>query len=123
MKKVKFYYSEAVHIRTIPVVTDAEGNPIYIPDTKPLKVKSLPRITVAAIWDTKTDIMTFGTAICSPKDLFNKSVGRSTALKRATEFPEVTVRLTKKNKIREVSKRYANQLISQHLNKYVRSNT
>lgn len=121
MKKVKYYYSEAVHVRTMSVITDAEGNPMYIPDTKPFKVKNLPRITIAAIWDTKENKMTFGSAICAPSDVFKKSIGREVAFKRATEFPEIIVRLTKKNKIREVSKRYANQLISQHLHKYVRS--
>lgn len=121
MKKVKYYYSEAVHLRTMSVVTDAEGNPMYIPDTKPVKVKSLPRVTVAVIWNTKDDTMTFGSAICAPNDTFKKSIGREVALKRATEFPEITIKLTKKNRIRETSKRYANQLISQHLHKYVRT--
>lgn len=121
MQKVKFYYSKPVHMRTMQVITDAEGNPIFIPDSKPLKVKPLPRITVAAIWDTKTDKMYFGSAICSPKDAFKKSTGREVALKRATDFPEITVQLTKRNRIREISKRYANQLISQHFNKYVYS--
>ena len=121
MKKVKYYYSEPVHLRTINVLTDAEGNPIYIPDAKPIKVKALPRVTVAAVWNTKTNVMTFGSAICAPADTFKKSIGRDVALKRATEFPEVTVRLAKRNRIREISKRYANQLISQHLNKYVRT--
>ena len=121
MKKIKYYYSEAVHLRTLPVVTNAEGVPMYIPDSKPIKIKNLPRITIAAVWDTKTDRMTFGTSICAPNDTFKKSVGREIALKRAIEFPEVTVRLTKKNRIREVSRRYANQLISQHLNKHVQA--
>lgn len=122
MKKVKYYYSEPVHVRTIPVITDAEGTPIYIPDSKPLKVKTLPRVTVAAIWDTKTDTLTFASSICAPNDIFKKSVGREVALKRATDFPEVTVKIAKRNRIREVSKRYANELISQHLHKYVRIN-
>ena len=119
MKKVKYYYSEAVHIRLMPVATDAEGDPLYILGSKPVKVKVIPRITVATVWDTKTDTMTFGTAICSPKDTFVKAVGRDIALKCATVKPEITVKLTKKNKVRETSKRYANQLISQHLEKYV----
>ena len=121
MKKVKYYYSEPVHLRTMHVLTNAEGEPIYIPEAKPVKVKALPRITVAAVWDTKTDRMTFGSAICAPADVFKKSIGREVAYKRAMEFPEVTVQLTKRGKIRETSKRYANQLISQHLNKYVRT--
>lgn len=121
MKKIKFYYSAPVHLRTMNVITDAEGNPMYIPDAKPLKVKPLPRITVAAIWDTKTDEMYFGSAICNPKDGFKKSVGREVSTKRAAEFPEITVKLTRRNRIRDISKRYANQLISQHLQKYVRA--
>lgn len=121
MKKIKFYYSEPVHLRTMSVITDAEGTPLYIPDSKPIKVKNLPRITVAAIWDTKEDRMTFGSAICAPGDTFKKSIGREVATKRALDFPEITIRLTKRNRIREVSKRYAQQLISQHLNKYVRT--
>lgn len=122
MKKVKYYYSEPVHLRIIPVITDAEGTPLYIPETKPLKVKNLPRITVATIWDTKTDEMWFGCSICAPADTFKKSIGREVALKRATEFPEIKVKLTKKGKIRDVSKKYANQLISDHLSKYVHTN-
>ena len=121
MKKVKYYYSEPVHLRTTYVITDAEGNPMYIPNCKPIKVKNLPRITVAAIWDTKDDKMTFGSAICSPSDNFKKSIGREVALKRASDFPEISVRLTKRNKIRDVSKRYARQLISKNLSKYVQS--
>lgn len=121
MKKVKYYYSEAVHLRTMAVITDAEGNPMYIPEAKPLKIKNISRITVAAIWDTEENRMTFGTAVCAPNDVFKKSIGRSVALKRATESPEVTIRLAKKNRVREISKRYANQLISQHLHKYVRT--
>lgn len=121
MKKVKYYYSQPVHLRTMAVITDAEGTPLYIPDSKPIKVKTLPRITVAVIWDTKENRMTFGTAVCAPNDIFKKSIGREVALKRASGFPEITIRLAKRNKIREISKRYANELISQHLHKYVRT--
>ena len=65
--------------------------------------------------------MYFGSAVCSPADVFKKSIGRDIAYKRAMEFPEITIRLTRRNRIREISKRYANQLISLHLNKYVQS--
>jgi hypothetical protein len=119
MKKVKYYYSEPVHIRTMSVITDAEGTPIYIPNSKPLGVKNLPRITVASIWNPKENKLTFGSAICSPNDTFKKAIGRDIAYKRANQFPEVTVILTKRNKIKDISKRYAKQLIDQHLSKYV----
>ena len=119
MKKIKFYYSDAVHVRMLPVITDAEGNVLYVTKGDCPAVKKIPRVTVAAILDTKTDIMTFGSAICAPADTFKKKIGREVATKRTTEFPEITVRLTKRNHIREVSKRYANQLIARHLNKYL----
>ena len=122
MKKVKYYYSTPVHIRTIPVVTDAQGIPVYIPNAEPITVKALPRIAVAAIWDTVTNRMTFGSAVCSPKDTFIKIVGRDIAYKRALEKPEATVLITKKNRISSVSKRYAQQIIDGHLAKYVQSN-
>lgn len=122
MKKVKYYYSVPVHIRTMPVVTDANGNPVYIPNIQPIKIKNAPRITVAAIWDTIKNEIVFGCSICSPKDVFNKATGREVALKRAEKFPEVKVIVAKKNKIGRISKRYADQLIETHLGKYVQSN-
>jgi len=121
MKKVKYYYSEPVHLRMLPVITGTQGDPLYIIETKTPVVKTLPRITVAAVLDDKEEVLTFGSAICAPGDTFKKSVGREVALKRAKGFPEITIRLTKRSKISEVSKRYANQLISQHLQKYVRA--
>lgn len=120
MKKVKYYYSDALHIRTISVVTNAEGDVLYIPNAKPIKMKAVPRITVAAVWDTKTNKMYFGSSICAAKDNFKKSVGREIALKRANQFPQIEVQLTKTSGIRAVSKRYANELIKKHLSKYVR---
>ena len=121
MKKVKYYYSDAIHVRLLPVFTDAEGQPLFIPDSKAVTRKPLPRITVAAVLDTDTDTLNFGVAICSPKDLFKKSVGRELALSRAEEKPEVTVKVTKRNRTREISKRYANQLINQYLYRNVQS--
>lgn len=119
MEKVKFYYSTPVHIRTINIFTDAEGNPMYIPDCKPLNVKPVPRITVATIWNTEDNTMRFGVSVCSPKDTFKKEIGRDLAYNRAKDSAEISIKLTKRNKIRDISKRYANELISQYLKKYV----
>lgn len=121
MKKVKYYYSNAVHVRLLPIFTDAEGQPLFIPESKPIKRKALPRVTVSAVLDSETDTLSFGVAVCSPKDLFKKSIGRELSYKRAIESPECVVRLVKKNRTREISKKYANQLINQYLGKYVQS--
>lgn len=122
MKKIKYYYSNAVHLRTIQVVTDAEGNPLFIPDVKPLASKKLPRVTVASVWYPEERKMVFGSSICAPMDNFKKSVGRELALKRALEFPEIIIKITSRNRISDISKRYADQLISQHSRKNVRFN-
>lgn len=119
MKTVKYYYSAPVHIRRIPVLTDDEGKVLFVYDRVEPSVKRVPRITVASVYDPVANKMTFGAAVCSPKDTFKKSVGREIAEKRARQFPEVTICNIKRGKIREVSKRYANDLIEKHLANYV----
>lgn len=121
MKKIKFYYSDVLHIRTLHVLTDAEGKPLYIPNTEPVRVKALPRITVASVYDPKEDCIRFGVAICSPKDVFKKSEGRRIAEGRARNMPSAIVRITKRNKLAKTSKRYADNLIAECLHKYVRT--
>ena len=122
MKTVKFYYSTPVHLRHVPVITDDEGKVLFIYDQVEPSVKRLPRITVASVYDPVENKMTFGAAICSPKDTFKKAIGRDLAEKRARQFPEITIcgiKRSKRGKIREVSKKYANDLIQKHLSKYV----
>ena len=119
MKKVKFYYSTPVHLRTIPVLTDDNGNVLFIYDKISPKAKRVPRVTVASCYDPDTNTMTFGAAVCSPKDVFSKKVGREIAEKRARQFPEITLVGVNRKKLRETSKKYANDLISKHLSRYV----
>ena len=118
-KTVKYYYSAPVHIRRIPVLTDDEGKVLFVYDKVEPSVKRIPRITVASVYDPVNNRMTFGTAICSPKDTFKKSIGREIAEKRARQFPEITVVGIDRRKIRDVSTSYANDLIERHLSKYV----
>lgn len=119
MKTVKYYYSKPVHLRRLPVLTDDEGNVLFVYDKVDPTVKKIPRITVASVYDPLSNTMTFGVATCSPKDMFSKKVGRELAEARAKEHPEVTVKAIRRGKVREVSTRYANELIERHLSKYV----
>lgn len=119
MKTVKYYYSKPVHLRRLPVLTDDEGNVLFVYDKVDPTVKKIPRITVASVYDPLSNTMTFGVATCSPKDMFSKKVGRELAETRAVEHPEVTVKAIRRGKVREVSTRYANELIERHLSKYV----
>lgn len=120
MKVVKYYYSAPVHLRHVPVITDDEGKVLFIYDQVEPSVKRIPRITVASVYDPVDNKMTFGAAICSPKDTFKKSVGREISEKRARQFPEITICGINRKKVRETSKKYANDLIERHLSRYVR---
>lgn len=118
MKEVKYYYSKPVHVRTLPVITDDNGEVIYIMDKVSVKSKKVPRVTVASVYDTDTNRMTFGVAVCSPKDVFEKKIGREIALKRAEESTNAVI-VTKRRKIRETSRNHANELIANALSRYV----
>lgn len=118
MKEVKYYYSKPVHVRTLPVITDDNGEVIYIMDKVSVKSKKVPRVTVASVYDTDTNRMTFGVAVCSPKDVFEKKIGREIALKRAEESTNAVI-VTKRRKIRETSRTHANELIANALSRYV----
>ena len=121
MIEIKYYYSKPTHIRHLPVFTDAKGDVIAICETLASKrVKTLPRITVASVYDTDTRTMTFGVSVCSPKDQFVKEVGRQLAKERALTKPANTVVAIRRSRIRETSKRYANELIANCLKRYVR---
>lgn len=130
MKTVKFYYSKPVHVRTAQIVTDAQGEPIlnydeegnllYLYNCKSTSiVRTLPRITVASVYDPDKNKMYFGVAVCSPKDTFKKSVGRELAEDRARNKPAFIVGGIKRGCVKNVSRRYANQLIADYLNKDV----
>lgn len=119
MKTIKYYYSKPVHIRLLPVATNSQGDVEFVMSNTSQIVKTLPRVVVASVYNPKEKIMSFGVAVCSPKDVFKKSIGRKLAEDRARINPNVKVKIIKRGSIRSVSKRYANQLIAQHLDKDV----
>ena len=121
MKTVKFYYSKPVHVRLVPVMTDSQGEVNFVFDSVSQIVRTLPRVTVASIYDPIDNTMSFGVSVCSPKDIFKKSVGRKLAEDRARIKPNVKVKLTgrKRDYIRRISKKYSNDLISEYLSKDV----
>lgn len=113
MKTVKYYYSKLVHVRYLPCVTDDQGEVQFILNRNTSNPKKLPRVTVASVYDRENNSMSFGVAVCSPKDTFRKSEGRDLAYKRAMENPNCVVKSIKKGHVREVSKKYSNALIEQ----------
>ena len=121
MKTVKYYYSKPVHVRLIPVMTDSQGEVSFVMSGISQIVRTLPRVTVASVYDPDDNTMYFGVSVCSPKDTFKKSTGRKLAEDRARIKPNVKVKLTsrKRDYIRRISKRYANELMSEYLSKDV----
>jgi hypothetical protein len=111
MKTVKYYYSKAIHVRYVPCITDDQGDVVFLLERNVAPAKKLPRVTVASVYNSDDNSMTFGVAICSPKDTFKKSEGRKLAYERALNSPKCTVSCIKPGKTRYVSKKYANMLI------------
>lgn len=120
MKTVKYYYSEPFAVSNLPVVLGNNGEMIDYFDVKKLPiVKRLPKVTVASVYDPDTNSMSFGMAVCSPKDMFVKKTGREIAYKRAIESPKLKVVGIRRKKIRETSTKHAEALIKTYLSSYV----
>ena len=112
MKTVKYYYSKIIRICYIPCLTDDHGDVLRLSEVNSAKSKKLPRVTVASVYDKDNNSMSFGIAVCSPKDNFKKSEGRKIAYDRALNSPKIVVTGIRKGKVRDASKRYATALIS-----------
>lgn len=119
MNKTKFYYSAPMQIRRVPVITDDNGEVLFVYDKVEAICKKLPRVTVASCYDPDTNTMRFGVAVCSTKDQFSKKVGRELAESRALKSPEMTICAIHRKKISKTSKKYASELIKKHMEKYV----
>lgn len=119
MKKVKYYYTNATQLRRLPVLTNDSGEVLFIFDKKPAIVEKLPRVTVASVYDTETNVLAFGYAVCSPKDQFCKKTGREIAYKRALEKPYKQLVGFKRTRVHELSKSYCKTIASDALSKIV----
>ena len=113
MKTVKYYYSKGIHVRYLPCITDDQGDVIGYVSKNFAPSRKLPRVTVASVYNNETNTMTFGMAVCSPKDTFKKSTGRDLAYQRAITSPMCTIRDLKPHQIRRASKKCANMIMSE----------
>lgn len=120
MKTTKYYYSKPVFKVYLEALTDGGGNIVYVPDKKNMqKAKRVHRVIVASVYDNIENTLSFGVAICSPKDVFFKFKGRKLAYARALNNPNKKVRLLNRKNIRKSSIKYANELIDKYLEIYV----
>jgi hypothetical protein len=60
-------------------------------------IKNYPRYTICGSLDYDTNLLSFGVACCSGKDVYNKKIGRRISEGRALKTPIVTVSVTKEN--------------------------
>lgn len=120
MKSTKYYYSKPAFVKYMRTLIDGQGEVLFISEKEPgTKAKRIPRICVASVYDRDSDVICFGYAICSPKDIFKKSVGRELAYKRALKNPTKMIRIKPGTKVRETSVKYANEIIDNFIKKYV----
>ena len=120
MRTTKYYYSRPVYVKYIRTLVDGQGEVLYVSDKEShTKLKKIPRVCVASVYDHDNNTMFFGVSICSPKDQFKKEVGRDIAYKRALKMPVKVTRIKAGAKIRNVSVRYANEIIDKILKEYV----
>lgn len=82
-------------------------------------IKPFPRLTVCGVFDSDTHTATFGTAVCSPKDIFIKKTGREIALKRATESPVKTVHVINIKDFAQEFYKVAAELEQEHYDKHL----
>ena len=89
MEKVRYYYSQPMYKVNAVVLSNHRGefDPSKIVAYSKSSMTEIPRITVCAILDTCTNVMSFGVARCNPSDNFCRATGRAVALKNAQEDP------------------------------------
>lgn len=88
MLKERFYYGVPMEIATMEhLVIDGKR---FVAE-KEIKRESLPRLTICGIWDTDTNMISFGAACCSENDRFVRRIGRNISRHRATNCPNKVV--------------------------------
>lgn len=95
MKHSRFYYSTPAFETRVVVTTNEIGDVVAYPLSS--KFTPRPRLTVCGTLDTETNVLSFGAAVCSGKDRFERKIGRSISEKRAAETPLIKVSVTKDN--------------------------
>lgn len=91
MKKSRFYHT-APRMK-VEVFVDLSKDKINLGKI----IKNYPRYTICGSLDYDTNLLSFGVARCSGKDVYNKKIGRRISEGRALKTPIVTVSVTKEN--------------------------
>lgn len=90
MKKSRFYYGPELY--KAEVLYAPAINQVVLTNKK---TTPLPRITICGVLDTETNVLSFGAAVCSSKDRFERKKGRELSEQRALTCPLQKVSVTK----------------------------
>lgn len=118
MKRERYYYSYPYGCGTAWALLNPEKK-VVANSVVGKYSKQFPRLTVCGVFDEDTHTATFGTAVCSPKDLFIKKVGREVSYKRAIETPIKTIHIINVAEFAQEFYKVAAQLEQEHYDKYL----
>lgn len=113
MLKPRYFYSEPYSISNCNFITDAEGYLIELKGEASFR-KNFPRITVCGVWNTETNVMTFGIATCSVNDTFVKKIGRELAYERALNNPVKSVDVNEGESVADLFLSVAQEFENEH---------
>lgn len=116
MLKPRYFYSEPYSLVNVNYVTDGEGYMVDVKGDASFK-KNFPRITVCGVWNTDTNIMSFGIATCSENDLFVKKTGRELSYERAINDPVKSIDLEEGDNVSELFISVAREFENEHKKK------
>lgn len=92
MKKSRFYHT-APRAKVESIVNLLTNNVTLTNNI----IKYYPRYTICGSYDYDSQILSFGIACCSGKDLFNKKIGRQISEGRALKNPFYICNVSKEN--------------------------
>lgn len=115
MKKERYYYSTDLNVSSLEILTTNFGEIVATSDTF-TELRKIPRITICGILDTENNTMSFGVARCASKDIFEKSIGRNYAKKRAEQKPYRVVSVKKNDRISDIFMDNAQKIEEEVLN-------
>lgn len=86
---VKYFYEKPRFVETYCV----KDNSYRVSELKKISKKPLRRLTACGIYNSETNVLQIGVALCSPQDIFKKKEGAKLAYNRALTNPVVEVEL------------------------------
>lgn len=113
MLKPRYFYSEPYSLANVNYIIDGEGYMVDLKGDMTFK-KNFPRITVCGIWNTETNVMTFGIATCSTNDTFIKKIGRDLAYERALNNPVKSIDISEEDVVADIFLSTAQEFENEH---------